>query len=162
MDNQQRKLELRLAWLGGFWDGEGYITVAYRQPERRCRRVQINPMFGVVNTNPAVMDEVAAVLTAVGIPHHRSSRIDKRPNCKPLHKIVTTGFKRCARSLPILIPYLVGKREQAEKLLHLCQQRLAVSNKTPYSPECVALAAELREVRPNSKSLTDYMPKLTD
>jgi hypothetical protein len=160
MGDQQRKMESRLAWLGGFWDGEGSVTMAYRQPKKRGQRAFLTPQVSVVNTDLVPLNEVAPIFNEAGIAYWRSMSSDKGANCKPLHRLLVGGIKRCARVLPLLLPHLIAKRGRAEQLLRFCQSRLERPGRAPYTLEELVIAVRVREGHfdLDFKSLTDYTP----
>ena len=158
MDNQQGKLESRLHWLGGFWDGEGTVTLNYRHTWRG-RYSALTPNLSIVNTNKTMIDEVADIFDQCSVPYYRQYWDNaKNPKHRPRHSIIIAGMKRCSKALPFLIPYLVGKREKATKLQQFVEFRLSRPYQAPYTEYEVGLASEIREGRFDSKSLIDYMP----
>lgn len=119
--NQQRRIEDRANWIGGIIDGEGMITAK----RRNNRGTSWIPTITIANTDPIIIDEVISVMQILKIPHYVQKKEYKRPNGMAVKwEILVNGFKRCLVALPILIPYLVGKRERAELLLEWCQKRM--------------------------------------
>lgn len=112
MGNQQERL---WSWLGGFVDGEGCFGI-YRKREKG--KMFHYPILDIVNTNPLDIDRAAQVISTVtGL--HIESRV-KGGNELPKWSLRVLGFNRMRKLLPVLIPYLVGKREEAELVLQFC------------------------------------------
>jgi hypothetical protein len=142
-DNQQRSLEHRLSWLGGVIDGEGMVTAIKRSSLTR-NQYGFAPRISVVNTDLRMIDEVKAIFDEVGISYHGQEKAGKG-TWKTKHEVLVEGFKRCSEALPILIPYLVAKKEKARRLLDLCESRLKSPRNAEYTAEQVELAMSLRE-----------------
>lgn len=111
MDNQQERL---LHWLGGFIDGEGCFGI-YRK--RTNGKIFHYPILDIVNTNPLDIDQAASVIKG-----HTGCHIECRNDGKnrPKWSLRVLGFNRMKQLLPVIIPYLHGKKEEAELLLEFC------------------------------------------
>lgn len=112
MDNQQERL---WAWLGGFVDGEGCFGI-YRK--RTAGKMFHYPILDIVNTNPADIDRAVEIIRSV-----TGCSIESRVHGNgelPKWSIRVIGFNRMKRLLPVLIPFLYGKREEAELVLAFC------------------------------------------
>ena len=144
-ENQQRSLESRLCWLGGIIDGEGMIT-AIKRSESRRKQTGFIPRISIANTNLIMINEVVAILSELKLVHYVQTWKDAdHEHWKRKHEVLINGILRCSEALPILIPYLVVKRDKAEKLLMLCESRMSLRRKTSYSGEEIELALSLRE-----------------
>ena len=153
--NQQRSLESRLSWLGGVIDGEGMITAIKRSTAGRVQN-GFAPRISITNTDPVMIDEVVSILRETGLAFHLQQK-DGIGTWKRKLEVIIEGFKRCSQALPVLLPYLVSKREKAERLLRLCESRIQ-SNSAPYTAEQVALALSLRERSSNRSETTRRAP----
>jgi hypothetical protein len=111
MDNQQERL---LHWLGGFIDGEGCFGI-YRKNE--AGKIFHYPILDIVNTNPLDIDRAADI-----IKRHTGCHIDCKADGinRPKWSLRVLGFKRMRQLLPVIIPYLHGKQEEAQLLLEFC------------------------------------------
>jgi len=150
MDNQQRKTEIDLAWLGGFLDGEGCLHLR-KQVGARLRamgKVYYRPTLRICNTHEPTLQVVRRIFEANGFPCHVSHRDydNINPSYKRAWDVEVSGIKRMARILPVLIPYLHTKREQAETMLEFCESRLS---KAPSAPLTEHETALLRTFRPS-------------
>jgi hypothetical protein len=115
--------------------------------------------LSVVNTEKLLIDEVAAIFDELGLSYYRQLVPGYRANRQERHSIIIAGMKRAVKVLPFLTPYLRGKkRGKAERLMLWCASRLSLPANSPYTQEQVDLAAEIREGKFDSKSLTDYTP----
>jgi hypothetical protein len=120
MDNQQVTRE-EIAWLAGIWDGEGTIGV------RHCVKIhQFSPRMHVTNSDARIIARVREILEKMGInPYLREHGIGGFPGSKKQTWVI--GVDTLAKSkiiLDNLLPYLVGKKEQAEFLLRFVNSRL--------------------------------------
>ena len=103
-----------LAWLAGFWDADGHISV--------CKRTTyLVPVVACTNTNKQLIDNVMRILDAADITY----RLDyqdrgKRTNAKPAWTIKMEGRVRVLPFLQLVTSYLVGKQEQANKVIEWC------------------------------------------
>lgn len=112
MDNQQERL---WSWLGGFIDGEGCFGI-YRKNEKSG--VYLYPIVDIVNTNPRDIERVAEI-----VKQFTGCHIDLKGQTvthKAKWSLRVIGFNRCKAFLPHIIPFLVGKKEEAELLLEFC------------------------------------------
>lgn len=100
-------MELTPQWLAGFFDGEGYIGVAWNKTRR-----SFYPRATVSNTHLPTLKVIQAQF---GGSLHRSYG----PNGKNQRKCYSLhwGHKSVRQLLETIAPYLVTKKEQAELLL---------------------------------------------
>jgi hypothetical protein len=152
---------LDAAWLAGFIDGEGSITL-YRsrwtwKPDgpttRRLRNHQreperYRPLIAVSHTDADTCDHVSALLTQIGAKHYylrdpkrvNPTRLGKRPQ----RHISVMSFVAARRVLEVLIPYLVTKREQAEVLWRFIEIAQSRDPHLHYTDEQRGIALFLR------------------
>ena len=114
ISNLEKKAVQDLAWLGGFWDADGHISI--------CKRsTYLVAVASCSNTNKALIDNVMRILDAAGITY----RLDyqdrgERKNAKPSWTVKMESRPRCLAFLTMIRPYLVGKREQADLVIKHC------------------------------------------
>ena len=94
--------EMELAYVAGFFDGEGYIGVRFRGREKSIQLV-----IEAYNTIGTSIQFIASILG--GTVHKRS---DSKVENKPIYRWSLTG-SRAAFALCMLLPYLVIKEERA-------------------------------------------------
>lgn len=106
------------AYLAGFTDGEGTITVV---PARSsARRHSYYAIYTVVNTHLATMQHLASLL-GCGLLHQKNGGRD----CKDVYKIIVRATADVLHVLETLYPYLITKRRQADLAMTFCRRRLA-------------------------------------
>ena len=118
-DNQQRRLN-KLSWLGGIIDGEGMITVIMRTHGCSCY-----PRISIVNCDKNIIEEVTQILNELNLKHYIQTKVyvvGEEQHIK--YEVLVNGIKRCIPMLHEIIPYLVAKKERAQKLLVWCNRRL--------------------------------------
>lgn len=150
MGNQQRSLEARLAWLGGIMDGEGTISFASKYSKTsRQKAYHFRPEFKLTNSCEKMMMEVRSILDELGCAYHvkvTDNPSKKKENWKKYTKVTVEGIKRLHKLLPIMIPYLISKREQAELVFAYIESRLAGGHKDPVSDEQEAMVLKVRQL----------------
>jgi len=131
MRNQQRSLDCDIGWLAGMIDGDGCIHIHYQT--RRGNKLQYQPKTMIANRDICVIDRVRAVLVRLGIGSYTQERKTAKGN--PIFNIYISGFKRCKKLLPLIIPHLSSyKRERALTVLAFIAYRESLPNcKSPYS-----------------------------
>lgn len=148
--NQQRSLEVRLSWFGGILDGEGTISFASKYSKTsRQKNYHFRPELKLDNTNALMVEEIRSILDIVGCGYYvrdykSPSKIND--NWKQATRIIVDGVKRLQKFLPIMIPYLVSKREQAELVLQYIESRLAGGHKAVLTAEQEALILKVRQL----------------
>lgn len=102
--------EAQLGWIGGIMDGEGYIGL---RREHQRSHDYYSPLVTVTNTRLLMLTHLRQ-LTKLGL----TSQSTHRPNFKHRQGFVwALRVKEQKELLPIILPYLVVKREQAELLI---------------------------------------------
>lgn len=122
MDNQQESsiTQKDFGWLGGIIDGEGTITLVLK--ERKNQSPLITPKLTIVNTDKKIIDKILEIYKHLNIPHWITEYKGTK-NWKKRYVIEVVGISRILRTLPILINYLVGKKELADLVLNWCNRR---------------------------------------
>lgn len=120
-----------LAWLAGLWDGEGSITIFTHQEKDGNKK--ICPTLLVVNTNPAIIAEAARILDKLGTSFHVFERNNPNPKHKDAIQLNTRNQQYIKIALEAMLPYLVGKKAQAELTLRYVNKKIEQSkvNKRP-------------------------------
>lgn len=116
MDNQQVK-DTELAWLAGFLDGEGHISISANTSKGYLR---LAPVVCFTNTNKKAVDKIQSILTRLEVPHY--IQLNQRQNKlhKPCYVVEIKRYSAMATILTWLTPYLVLKQEQACLMMHCC------------------------------------------
>lgn len=149
-DNQQRRTEDRLSWLGGIIDGEGTITLMKRKKAKgKCGFI---PRIGITNTNTYIMKEAKLILDLIKIPYTVVITTDKKHlEWKPAVRFAINGFNACYKCLPFLLPYLIAKKEKAELLFKWIAYRFQCKSMHSYTKEDSYYIEKIRDsyVSPN-------------
>ena len=104
--------EEQLQWLGGFFCGEGCITMWV---DKRDNRKRICSQAGVVNTDKILIEKVEKILRVNGIAP--VIYWTKSGRNKPLGVIKITGNGKLNKFLTMLLPYLFGTKSEVAKVL---------------------------------------------
>ena len=115
LDDLQLNTVRDLAWLGGFWDADGHISV--------CKRATyLVAVCSATNTNKALIDNVTRILDSAEIGYRVDYRDrGERKNAKPAWCVKMESRVRCLPFLQMIRPYLVGKQEQADLVIQHCK-----------------------------------------
>ena len=127
--------EFDAAWLAGFLDGEGHISVVRR-------RNYYVPTVNVTNTNKDQIDNVCRVLDEREIEY--CICYDRREgNRKPAWTVRLESKVRVPQVLKLVLPYLIGKKHVAEKVLAWCEYD---GRRTEMTTPDLALLTGIREL----------------
>ena len=149
-DNQQRRLDIKLGWLGGIIDGEGMITVI-----KRTDGYSFIPRISIANSDKKIIEEVEEILRNLDLPYYlQSKKYEVGNKIRVKFEILINGLKRCSQVLPHIIPFLVSKKEKAIKLLAWCEYRLSKNSREKYTKK----DDEILIIRQRSNPLRDYTP----
>ena len=162
MGNQQERLKLDLAWLGGVIDGEGTFTL--RIHGRKRNKLLITPVFSITNTDFVITDNIERILKENDIPFWVTYVSNEaHPKWKPKKEIVNMGVRRLSKFIPVILPYLVGKEEEAKIVCEFCDRRLKMlGNRSYYTKEDIELVTRVKALHGHSqgennfKILNDY------
>ena len=172
-DHQQvNHLQERIIWMAGLWDGEGSITV-FKNYDKASRCEKYCPTVCVVNTNPAIVNEVQKICVELQVVLHLFERTPEKKQHAVAYQLGTRKLAHVKTLLEHMLPYLVGKRAQAEMVLRFVDSRLssmkgAINGMTRkhdhqgeggyYKPEEKRLAYSImeRNRRGQVRSLRDY------
>ena len=124
MDNQQATL-IEISWLAGIWDGEGTIGV-----RNNTKIKQFSPRMHVVNTNPLIMQKVFEIVEKLGITPYFREKDAGEFGVKQCWVIGVDTLTKSKVLLDAMLPYLVGKKPQAEMLLKFVESRLERFDRT--------------------------------
>jgi len=102
----------KLAYLAGIIDGEG--TIDFIKNKTRRRR-EVAPRLKVVNTDFGLIKWLAEL----GGRFYRYERKDRRH--KPSYEWFISGVQNIQPLLQAILPYLVIKRRNAERVLEFCR-----------------------------------------
>ena len=136
---------VKLAWLAGIFDGEGTITTTKNHGTTR-------PLLQVTNTNEKLLSTVQELLhELVGRPIRLCLQKRGKLSVRPCYYLYVTKQSEVKTILESLLPYLVGKREQAVLLLEYVTIRLARREAcsyqgAPYNQREDVLSSKIKEL----------------
>jgi hypothetical protein len=158
MGNQQERSVADVARLAMFYDTDGSISM--RIIQRANNRVGgLTPTLSLVNTNKPLMDWVESVLLGWGIPYYITIAKVRGISRLPQTRIWVHGMKRVSKLLPIITPYLIAKKEQAELIAQFMASRLANKNpKAPYTSNELIVANKIRALNSGKGKGNKFRP----
>lgn len=150
-------IEKKIIWLAGLTDGEGTITVFHNHENviwDKDGYERLHCIYSLANTNPIIINESQKILFDIGV----TSQIFQRKPLKENHSIGMHLNVRKLSHIKIVIerimPYLVGKKAQAELVLRFCNSRLnrevfhlkKKNHSKPFSDEEFEISKKLYEL----------------
>lgn len=150
MGNQQERLDAaRLAML---FDTDGWVTIRVLQRAKN-RYANLVPLVAAVSTTPVIIDWAAEACTRLGVARHIAHiSPSKYEYCKgnlDQRRLTVQGHKRVVKILPLVIPFLLAKRRQAELLLEFVNSRLAAGHHATYTERELEIANMIRGLNSN-------------
>ena len=110
----------RLAWLAGIIDGEGCISASYK---RTPRGVGLDIRVSIANTDERLLAEVGAIATSLDIKYLLYCNKPKDVRHRPVWHLSFDHSKRACAILSAVLPYMIGKKDQALLLLQVISHR---------------------------------------
>jgi len=140
MGNQQ-VTEYDVAWLAGIYDGEGWFSLKHKHTNRDGWS-GVNLSIGIVNTDSAIINRVDWLLDGIEVPHVIREKVHDK--WKTRYDIEVKKFSHAKVLISRLLPYLIGKRGQAELLLRFINRRLNLPKHSKYKKEDIAIMQEYK------------------
>lgn len=131
LGNSQPAGKTSIAWLAGFWDGEGSILLQRRTTNRGGN--WYCPEMTVYNNDRETVDFIKKILDSRGIKSYIHSRKPKNPKHGEQHQLRIVGLTQTTKLLRLLIPHLITKLGRATLLERFVISRLSSSGNKPYS-----------------------------
>ena len=124
MDNQQptRLTERDLAYMAGLFDGEGTIGIFKVQFKSKPAKT-FRPVIQFVNTDLRLIAIFTNIAKALGCTYYIHAD-HKNHRLKKCYTVQITRLHMQQSWLKTFIPFLVGKREQAELQLAFVERRM--------------------------------------
>lgn len=129
-----------LAWLGGFWDGEGTITMFSHQEKNGS--LKIKPMIAVVNTDLCLINKVRKILESLNCNFVLTEYKSKNKRHRDRWTLSTSNQKTIVLFLDAILPYINSyKKQSAEIIRDYCKrrqekiQRFPSKGSTPYDKQ---------------------------
>jgi hypothetical protein len=159
----QQAISERLAWLAGIMDGEGSFIIMKQKRGvtdiglgRNRRRhggksgFTYFPWITLTNTDSAIINEADKICRSIGVVPHLYEETRPSENQKNTFRLhLSHKMQPCITIARALMPYLVGKRAQAELLIRFCETKIKYGHE---SPELDEIHAAMREKNRFGKS----------
>lgn len=97
----------KIAWLAGFFDGEGSVGIYKNGNENFYVRMTLT------NTDKATLERVQEILEENEIPSY-CKWDQQKPTWKPRWQLLWLGSTKPMKLIDLLLPHLVTKKEQVE------------------------------------------------
>ena len=122
-EGQSRAKEVDIAWLAGLLDGEGSIQL-YGKGDQYAH---VHCKIRVAMCNGDCISDASRIIEEITYrkPILRANLKIAKTSKYPFHEICVSDQKSCRKLCEALLPYLRGKREQAEIMLSFCLARKA-------------------------------------
>lgn len=149
METISRK-DLAIAWLAGMVDADGCISFHRNYQNRRTIRTSHRiPYTQVTTTCTKTAAHLKELYKELEIPYHMSIRSNGGGNRKPVYNINVQGLQRSLKIIPLILPYLVTKKREAELVLEFIAIRQALYNTKKHDPREEAISEEMRQLKAN-------------
>ncbi len=148
-DNQQ-VTDIEVGWLAGLIDGEGSFDLQSGH--------QWTPRIMITNTDQRIIDRAVEIIQRLGVGVYVWTQTKHNPRHKPIKRLAVRGIKRVHAFLPKIAPALIGKRDQAEKLLNFTTERLSRPYHTNADDLGHRVQAELAVLRKGTSETTRIAP----
>lgn len=123
MDNQQETVsEVEKGWLAGIIDGEGSISI--NRLLSHGTNITYTCRIQVPNTNVLITNKVQSIFNRLNVKGSTEKRQFGKKEWKTCYIITLNSAQQACALLPLIIPYLVGKREHAEVLYQFVSSRI--------------------------------------
>jgi hypothetical protein len=109
------------AWFAGLIDGEGTITVFKHEESTGWK---LGPILSVVNTDPNIINQVQKLAEGENVNFTLFTRVHANPKHATAYQLNMRNVNYIVKMLNIILPYLIGKKAQAEICLRFCKSRL--------------------------------------
>lgn len=154
-----------ISWLCGFIDGEGCFTLRRRVPWGKQKHLTFQPELSICNTHIPTLEAIAQILNTQGlgcyIGGENPTNKKRHPNWKPARRLIVAGHKRLQKLVPLLIPYLRTKKEQAQTVLDFINFRSHKDTRDVYGAEEFEFVEKLKILNRRGSSETTRVPLTT-
>lgn len=151
-----------ISWLCGFIDGEGCFTLRRRVPWRKQNHLTFQPELAICNTHIPTLDAIASILNTHGlgcyIGGENPTNKKRHPNWKPSRRLVVAGHKRLQKLMPLLLPHLRTKKEQAKIISDFIEFRSHKNTRDVYGVEELQFVEKLKVLNRRGSSETTRVP----
>lgn len=130
MGNQQERFDLRLAWLAGIIEGEGWVTLGFVKSLKKDKSIYPTyvPNMGLTNTDILMVEEAEDIFKILGIKYRsqlRKAYIGKdgisRKEKKEISVATHESFTILANAIR---PFMIGeKKKRLDKVMQFISIR---------------------------------------
>lgn len=138
--NQQERLYI-IGWLIGFVEGEGTLTIT-KSNKRKNGKYSLFPSLQISNTDIHLIEFAQINLKKLGIGSYIYHK--KGINRADSHTLYCGGYKRLSKLIPIILPYLIAKKRQAELILEYVNNRKNLERWQKYSLRDLEIVKEIK------------------
>ena len=132
--------KISLAWLAGFYDGEGCLFLGRRRRVVDCKVI-------LSNTDHPSIEKASEILKEHRVGHFIYQKKVKDGFRRPSYHLIVDGIKRVDRWLDVMQPYLVTKASQAEVIRRFVDYRLGLPRGTPHGETEEAMRREIAALK---------------
>lgn len=125
-----------LAWLGGFWDGEGSITMFSVKEKNGAEKIR--PTISIVNTDLCLINKTRKILEEMGLNLKLQEYKSKNYRHRDRYVFITSNQRQIIIFLEHILPYVHSyKKQSGEIILEFCKRRQEkverlIKGSTPY------------------------------
>lgn len=121
-------METEIAWAAGVIDGEGCFTLYKgKKLRRRCVTLEYRLMFIVSMVHLPTVKKLHQIFKVGSIFRDKRKNVSK--NKRASYRWQVNGGMQCAQFIPLILPYLFTKREEAEVALRFVKLRSLNKNR---------------------------------
>lgn len=143
----RKDLEVNLAWLAGFVDGEGNINVGfYKNGKNHAGNYWKTFRIEVVmsNTHADSIERCTEILKQIGCFFKVDLKIHDKKKWHPCFGIIVQGQKNAIKLLKAIKPYLTCKNETAQQAINAYEYRKNLTLRGPNNQWCYKYSQEMK------------------
>jgi len=150
------------AWLAGILDGEGCFHMSLYKRNNYPSGKAFQVIIKVSNIDALIIHKISEIYKKINVGFHYNLWKRKNPKHHDALSITVGGMKSCRRVVNEVLPYLSGKKKQAEIMLEYINWRLDKKNfihkkllQGEYLPERPEVIGFVRKLGKAKKDLID-------
>jgi len=160
-DNQQEiAKETEKAWLAGFLEGDGYITLSSQLASKKKKDsgLVVVPNIGFTNQDALLIERAKVICEKISgtggwINEIANNTAYKYPSSNPtIINLSVRKFSACSKILEAIIPYLAGQKLARARLLLSFINRRLCHPRMPYDLDEVGIVKTFVETQINGKN----------
>lgn len=133
---------IKLSWLAGIIDGEGCMYA--RRVKRRGKLGGVETRLDIQATSMAMIDEIATILENNEISYKRGQPKMFNKSTRPAARIGVHRKNSLRNLLILVLPFLVVKKPEAERLLDYLNRSCLVSFYFAEENEIISLVGDMK------------------